>query len=227
MTFPALEGLGLSWLRHGFVLRQPGIEVAAARQEMLERLRPAHRLAHEALGFAPEALALAEQVHGAGVAVVEGAEPANGPWPGVDGLATSRPGRVLGIHVADCAAVYVADPTRRAVALLHSGRKGSEQGIIKAAIAEMERSYGSRAADLVVQVSPCIRPPLYEIDFAALIRRDARAMGVPASHIHDEKICTGSDLERFYSYRMEKGCTGRMFALLGIAADSVEESAGK
>jgi copper oxidase (laccase) domain-containing protein len=28
---------------------------------------------------------------------------------------------------------------------------------------------------------------------------------------------TGADLERFYSYRMEKGRTGRMLALLALA----------
>jgi copper oxidase (laccase) domain-containing protein len=132
-------------------------------------------------------------------------------------LATSERGRVLGIHVADCCAVYVVDPVRRAVALLHSGRKGSEQGIVRVGIRRLVEGAGSRPEDLVVQLSPCIRPPRYEVDFAAWIRRDALASGVPAAQIHDDGTCTASDLGRFYSYRAELGRTGRMFAVLGVA----------
>jgi copper oxidase (laccase) domain-containing protein len=48
-----------------------------------------------------------------------------------------------------------------------------------------------------------------------MIRADAERAGVPADRIRDDGICTASDLGRFYSYRMEKGRTGRMLALLG------------
>jgi copper oxidase (laccase) domain-containing protein len=34
-------------------------------------------------------------------------------------------------------------------------------------------------------------------------------------------VCTACDLERYYSYRVEKGKTGRMLALLGINATIV------
>ena len=215
MRFPALTGLG-EWLRHGFTLRVPGVEVRVEREAALERLRECHTGVARSMGFAGDALALAEQVHGAEVAWV-GAGVEARPAPGADGLATATPGRVLGIHVADCCAVYVVDPVRRAVALVHSGRKGSERGIARAGIRQLVESAGSRPADLIVQLSPCIRPPHYEVDFAAWIRRDARDCGVPAHQIHDDGICTASDLERFYSYRAEKGRTGRMFALLGLA----------
>jgi copper oxidase (laccase) domain-containing protein len=167
------------------------------------------------MGFPEASVAVAEQVHGAEVAWVGGAGE-SGPAPGADGLATSVAGRVLGIHVADCCAVYIVDPVRRAVALVHSGRKGREQGIVRAGIAQLVETAGSRPDDLIVQLSPCIRPPQYEVDFAAWIRRDARACGVPDRQIHDDGTCTASDLDRFYSYRAEKGRTGRMFALLGV-----------
>jgi copper oxidase (laccase) domain-containing protein len=217
MRFPALERLG-GWLRHGFVTRVAGIEVGVDREAALGRLRACHERVVGSFGFGGGALALAEQVHGAEVAWIGdgwGGEPASG----ADGLATSGPGRVLGIHVADCCAVYVVDPVRRAVALLHSGRKGSEQGIVRVGIRRLVERAGSRPEDLVVQLSPCIRPPRYEVDFAAWIRRDALASGVPATQIHDDGTCTASDLRRFYSYRAELGRTGRMFAVLGVAGE--------
>jgi copper oxidase (laccase) domain-containing protein len=217
LSFPALVELG-GWLRHGFVLRVPGLEVAVDRDAALARLRHGHEGVVGDLGFAPGALALAEQVHAAEVAWVDGGGGAAEPAAGADGLATAAAGRALGIHVADCCAVYVVDPVRRAVALLHSGRKGSEQGIVRRGIEHLAERVGSRPGDLVVQLSPCIRPPHYEVDFAAWIRRDARDCGVPAGQIHDDGTCTASDLQRFYSYRAEKGRTGRLFAVMGIAA---------
>jgi purine-nucleoside/S-methyl-5'-thioadenosine phosphorylase / adenosine deaminase len=75
-------------------------------------------------------------------------------------------------------------------------------------------SFGSEPAQLIVQLSPCIRPPHYEIDFAAEIIRQCRALGV--KEIHDSGVCTANEVGRYYSYRAEKGKTGRMLALLAL-----------
>lgn len=215
LRFPALAGLG-GWLRHGFTLRMPGVDVDVDREAALGRLRASHLKVAEAMGFGAASMALAEQVHRAEVAWIGAAGDGGAPAPGADGLATATAGRGLGIHVADCCAVFVVDPARRAVALVHSGRKGSELGIVRKAIDRLVDAAGSQPADLIVQLGPCIRPPHYEVDFAARIRHDACEAGVPASRIYDDGSCTASDLGRFYSYRAEKGRTGRMFALLGI-----------
>jgi copper oxidase (laccase) domain-containing protein len=71
---------------------------------------------------------------------------------------------------------------------------------------------------LIAVLSPCIRPPYYEIDFAQSIVAQIRAENV--SEIYDDGENTGSDLERFYSYRMEKGRTGRMLAYLALRDSS-------
>jgi copper oxidase (laccase) domain-containing protein len=78
----------------------------------------------------------------------------------------------------------------------------------------MIERFDSDPADLVVQLSPCIRPPHYEIDFVSEIIRQCRALDV--QHIHDSGMCTACDLGRYYSYRAEKGKTGRMLAVLGL-----------
>jgi copper oxidase (laccase) domain-containing protein len=97
---------------------------------------------------------------------------------------------------------------------VHSGKKGTELGIVSKAIESMAQRFGSRASDLVVQLSPCIRPPHYEIDFASDIVRQCRDLGV--SSVNDCGICTACDLNRYYSYRAEKGRTGRMLAFLAL-----------
>ena len=143
-------------------------------------------------------------------AYVEG----HGLLKGKSVLITAAAGVCLGIHVADCGPVYLIDPARRVIALLHSGRKGTEQQITAVAIRAMEREFGCNAADMIVQLGPCIRPPLYETDFAAEILRQARAAGV--REVHDCGACTGTHVSRYYSYRVEKGRTGRMLALLAL-----------
>ncbi|MEM7386016.1 MAG: polyphenol oxidase family protein [Verrucomicrobiota bacterium] len=199
---------------HAFFCRQPGVDVNADKDDVIRRLTPAYHRAVRDLGFAPQQLVTAEQVHGARLAEIEA--PVAEPLPGVDGLLTRSPDVLLGIHVADCGAIYVVDPVRKAIALLHSGKKGTELGILPAAIARMAEVYGSEPGDLIVQLSPCIRPPAYEIDFASEIRRQAKGAGVPTTQFHDTGTCTARHPDRYYSYRIEKGKTGRMLALLGI-----------
>ena len=213
-TFPALC---FPFCAHAFTRRVPGLDVRVDREQALERLESYQSQVRIQLGF--EQYAAGEQVHGNAIAVLADSSPITpSPIAGVDGLITNRPGLCLGVQVADCGPVYLLDPVRRAVGLLHSGRKGTELGIVPAAIALMATAFGSIPSDLVVQLGPCIRPPLYETDFASEILRQARDAGV--NNVFDCGSNTGADLSLYYSYRMEKGRTGRMLALLGIRSIS-------
>lgn len=212
--FDALRAIPVA---HGFTGRVAGLDVKADRALALARLESYHRQAREDLGIADLPLILAEQVHGKEAATIRhGAEAPARPIPGVDGIVTDRPDVCLGIYVADCCAVYLVDPVRRAIGLVHAGRKGAESGIVPAAVSAMTAAFGTEAGDLVVQLSPCIRPPWYEVNFSDLIIAQCRESGVRL--IHDCGICTAAEPERYYSYRREKGRTGRMLALLSLAA---------
>lgn len=202
----------LNGVRAAFVPRIAGLDVATDRATALVRLAPAHAEFLKQRGFDPGRLATAEQVHGARVAVAEEAV-CHG---GADALVTGRPDVVLGIYVADCAAVYLADRKGRGIGLVHSGRAGTEANIVTHAIIALRENFGIAPDDLTVEISPCIRPPLYETDFAALIAEQARSAGV--RNVRDTGICTGQDTLNFYSYRMERGQTGRMLAVLALAA---------
>ena len=214
MTFPLLSALPI--FQHRYTLRHPTIPVDAEREEVVKRLQAWHREQAAEMGFSPESLCTAEQVHGKGVAIVH--EVPSLPISAVDGIITNTPGLVIGIYVADCGALYLADPVTGACGVLHSGKKGSEMGIAAEGIRLMAAHFGSRPEDLRVQLGPCIRPPAYEVDFASQIRETCLAAGVLPEHYADCGLCTSSDLTRYYSYRMEKGRTGRMLALLGRPA---------
>ena len=212
--FPALSAIKVC--RHVFVQRIPGIDVSVEKAEVLERLDAAHREIRHATGFGGWPLFTAQQVHGNKIAVIDSCSrgPVGREFPARDGIITNQRGVALGIYVADCCAVYIVDPKTPAIGLVHSGRKGTELGVATNAIKQMSERFGSDPAHLIVQLSPCIRPPHYEVDFSAEIIRQCRALDI--QQIHDSGTCTASDLNRYYSYRAEKGKTGRMLAVLGL-----------
>ncbi len=188
--------------------------MAHDKAEVLKRLDAAHREIRTRLGMGDGPLLTAEQVHGNEIAVIDGPTKSDQPFGACDGMITNQSGLALGIYVADCCAVYLVDPVTPAVGLVHSGKKGTELEIAGIALDQMAARFGSKMSSMIVQLSPCIRPPHYEIDFAATIVQQCRDRGVP--QIHDSGTCTACDLDSFYSYRAEKGRTGRMLALLGL-----------
>ena len=217
--FPALSAIGIC--SHVFIQRIPGIDVSHDKAEVLARLDAAHREIRNATGFGNWPLFTAEQIHGNKIAIVDRAVASavlsgvdGREFPGCDGIITNQRSVALGIYVADCCTVYIVDPKTPALSLVHSGRKGTELGVVTNAIRQMIERFGSEPANMTVQLSPCIRPPHYEVDFAAEIIRQCRALGV--KQIHDLSTCTACDLGRYYSYRAEKGKTGRMLAVLGL-----------
>jgi polyphenol oxidase len=222
--FPALSAIEIC--RHVFTQRIPGIDVSHDKPEVLKRLDAAHRAIRSAIGMGDWPLFTAQQIHGDKIAVVDEVGSARradrapqrgaptSEFQGCDGLITNQRGVVLGVYVADCCAVYIIDPKTPAIGLVHSGRKGTELGVVTNAITQMIDRFGSDPANLIVHLSPCIRPPHYEVNFAAEIVNQCRAVGVKT--IHDSQVCPACDLGRYYSYRAEKGKTGRMLALLGL-----------
>lgn len=210
--YPALSATAV--VRHAFITRVPGIDVSHDKAEVLKRLDAAHREVRRSIDVADWPLLTVEQIHGDKITIIDRPVGSDEQIAGCDALITNQRRALLGIHVADCCAVYIVDPKTPAIGLVHSGKKGTELGIAAKAIERMTEKFGSVPANMIVELSPCIRPPHYEIDFAAEIIRQSRSKGI--SRVHDSGVCTACDIQRYYSYRAEKGKTGRMLALLGL-----------
>ena len=137
----------LPGIRAGWIARLENVGVTTDRDETLANLRPLHEeIVRREFGRAQ--WWRAEQVHGDGVALVPGPETKMAGdglpvVPAVDGLITAAPGEVLGIYVADCGAIWLADRRTGAVGLLHSGKKGTELNILGKAVALMGEKFGT------------------------------------------------------------------------------------
>lgn len=200
--FPSLENF--SGLHHGFTLREPLHPDNTPAEVILSKL-----------GLPPNKLVQAEQIHGAQVARIT-PEDAGTTVREVDALISSDPEVILVIRTADCAPVFIYDPRQPAIGLIHSGKKGTEANIVRSTVTAMRNHFDCRPENLVAVIGPCIRPPDYEIDFAATIKEQLNSCGV--TEVADCGDNTASDLVRFYSYRKEKGKTGRHYAFLSLTA---------
>lgn len=180
------------------------------------------------LGGASTRLATATQVHGAEVVVHDG------DWRGwlrgdaADGHLAVAHNTAMAVTIADCVPVFLAHPSG-AVAVLHSGWRGTASGITAVAV----RAFGALglpARELLLHCGPAICGTCYEVspdvfaqltgrdpgrphtvDLRALISDHARALGIV--RISSSALCTRCDNDRFFSHRA--GDIGRQLGVIG------------
>lgn len=191
----------------------------------------------DVLGFDEAALATVGQVHGADVATVT----APGHTDRHDGLVTDQRGLALGVLVADCGAVLLADAEAGVVGACHAGWRGAVSGIPTVTVEAMQK-LGAEADRIRAYVSPCIGPDDFEVgeevatqfdaahvrraegakphvDLAAAITAQLVDAGLVRAHI-EAAGCSTFDTDRFFSYRAEGGTTGRMMGLVGLREEA-------
>lgn len=197
------------------------------------------------------ALAGCWQVHGADIRVVHSEAEAR-PKPGVlgddqycDALVSDTPHVLLTVKTADCVPILIGDPVTRAFAAVHAGWRGTSSSIIRQAIDQMEREYGSRGANLRAAIGPAANVCCYEvgsdvisvfkerfpqsdqlftatrdgharIDLPTVNRNQLIDAGVSADRIHIAPLCTMDRNDLFFSYRREKGVHGRVGRLMSV-----------
>lgn len=188
-----------------------------------------------ALGQPAGRMLFMNQVHGAGVAVVDQPWPADPPE--VDAVVTRARGLVLAVLVADCVPVLLADPDAGMVAVAHAGRPGLVAGVVPAAVSVMRGLGAERIAarigpsvcgrcyevpaqmrDQVAAVVPAARATTRQgtpaVDVAAGVEAQLRAAGVATARVPG---CTVED-PALYSYRRDR-TTGRFAGLAWLAAE--------
>lgn len=122
-------------------------------------------------------VAWATQVHGADVHVLRGpADTATDSVGAVDALVTDVPGTAVGVLVADCVPVLLADPVAGVVGAAHAGRRGLVAGVVQAALAAMA-DRGADPARVRAVVGPAISGARYEVPAAMRAEVDAAVPG--------------------------------------------------
>lgn len=233
---PAFVAIGVAaGFRAGLSLAAAGDMDLARRAELPWRAR-----LFAGLGLAADHVRAVRQVHSRTVILVDGSEPADGPFVEVDGMVSDQPDLLLTITVADCLPIFLAEPRTGAFGLVHSGWKGT--GIVVEAVRTMTRVFGSRTADIAVTIGPGIGPCCYTVpeDRYDLFRADfghrAVQRGLDGSFRLDLRAANAALLERegvghfsivadctacnplLGSFRREGTCFTRMLAFIGTGA---------
>ncbi len=203
------------WLGHAFTTRgfEGGAGAFETREAAVGRLRDR---------FFPgvRGAVWGEQVHGKAVALADGRGAPWGERPGVDALIAGAEGVLLTAFSADCPTVFIADRRARAIGLVHSGRRGTEQGVVGACLDEMAAAFNTSPADCVCAISPSIGPCCYPVDLWSLLEEELGKRGVAA--VENPRICTSCSPALFHSYRRERGRCGRMVGAMTVRGGGVE-----
>lgn len=177
---------------------------------------------------------IAHQVHGSRILWHDSVAPGWSLHDTADGHATQSRGLLLLVTVADCVPIYLLAPSAGAIALLHSGWRGTASGILARGVALLRERVGVQPRDLVMHVGVAISGPRYEVgaevmagvgiapmgsgpwhlDLRSLLLRQGTELGI--GEISTSPHCTAEPEGPFFSHRASGGTDGRMVAWLGI-----------
>ena len=193
------------------------------------------------IGIDYRSLTCAKQVHGTNVVYVTEANKGSGALDydssisEADGFLTDKKNLPIAILTADCLSVFVYDPARPAVGILHAGWRGTEKNICSKGIMLMQDKFGSRPDELLIGFGPSIRACCCKMendfksnfpfglinrngsvymDIALINTRQLVSCGVKQSNIFDPKLCTSSENKDFFSFRKEAQEAGRMISVI-------------
>lgn len=175
--------------------------------------------------------------------IYEDTTPENSGMPG-DGHFIREPGYYPIVSVADCVPLFLADPVRKVIGVIHAGWRGLYERIVSKAILKMVESYRSDPNNIIAVIGPSIGPCHYEVQkdlidqFEALLKFECifyEQIGeryylnlwtiahfqlitenLYPGHIFIEHACTACQTEHYFSHRASGGKTGRMWAVVGI-----------
>lgn len=192
------------------------------------------------LGIDYQNLITAKQVHGKNVEYVTEKNKGMGALDyassimDTDGFITDERNVPIAILTADCLSIFVYDPKRPAIAILHAGWRSTEQNISQAGLKAMQNKFNSQPEDLLVGFGSSIRVCCFQVenDFKSnfafgLLKREGRVFmdialinqrqlvdcGVKEENIFDPALCTFSN-DGFFSFRKEAKDAGRMISVV-------------
>jgi len=222
---------------HGFSTRWGGVSNQpfntlnlGGLEDTTETILQNRTLALQQLNLSIDNLCYLKQVHGNEVR-----EARNGQQQG-DAFVTNKPNLILAISIADCYPIIFYDETNKVVAAAHAGWRGTVNKITENAINKM-LELGANVNTIKVAIGQGICQDKFEVGNEVIAEFEKN--GFPnycwnqnkidlnacnkfvlmQNKISEENIwtmnrCTFED--DFFSYRQDKGKTGRMWAVITL-----------
>ncbi len=193
----------------------------------------------EQTGYHIKQMVWCKQVHGDVIGIVEDKWLTN-PLSEADAFITTLTNTPIAVRTADCVPVFLKDPVKRVIAVVHAGWKGTEQQITLKTVNIMKQQFNCDPSNIQVVIGPSGRVCCYEVgqEFRAYFPQDVherdgklyadvagnnvrqlRAAGVLAQHIESSHECTICN-PQYFSYRRDGVKAGRMISFVMLVGDN-------
>jgi len=224
--------------RHGGISVAPfdSLNMGFSTTDIPENILRNRSRFYSALNIPENNIVLSKQTHGKEILVAN--EP--GRHEGFDAIITNVIGLYAVISVADCTPVLIYDKKNNCCAAIHAGWRGTEQKIVLHTLEKMKTEFGTTGENCMAFIGACIgynhfevghevaekfpdqhkrfdnEKKKYFVDLKSANLSQLLSSGMKKENIEISKFCTIADNDKFFSYRKEKGFTGRMIAVIGL-----------
>jgi len=166
-----------------------------------------------------------------------------------DAIVTPRENLAICIKTADCVPVFIVDRSKKIIAAVHAGWKGTALEISAKVVRLLLDKYGSYPRDILAAVGPSIglccfevdedaadsfrnqkdhgeflfagnKPGKWIVDLAEANRRQLIHCGIPEENIDICGLCTSCRQDLFFSHRGSGGITGRQLNFIMINGEA-------
>lgn len=223
--------------KHGFSTRHGGVSPApfdtlnlGGSEDSPENILRNRKIALHALSLDYETLAYLKQIHSAEVCLAK-----TGQQLG-DALVSNTPGIVLAVSIADCYPILFYDEKNKVIGAAHAGWRGTVNRIVKNTLDAMIK-VGAEPSQIKVAIGQGISVNNFEvgpeviaqfksagfketcwkenkIDLVACNTQVLMENSIPEINTWIMDRCTYEN--DFFSYRRDKGITGRMWGVISL-----------
>lgn len=190
----------------------------------------------ELLNIREKKIAIPKQIHSDCVNKVT--KP--GIYSDTDALITNREDIFLSIQTADCLPIFIYEPEKKVIAVVHAGWQGALKGIVINTFEILINNYFIQPNLLKVAIGPGIQKSCFELredvftkfpieflskhedpkkrnlDLSAFVRNQLIENKVSGKNIYVNTSCTHCEQTKYYSYRRDKNHSGRMMGIIGF-----------
>lgn len=224
--------LNFDFISHGFIIKSKEQNLSTpVKKNTLKKL--VKKISSE-----EKRIIIPQQIHGNGCLTIKKGDELKRKYKG-DAILTDRKDIFLTVSVADCLPIFLVEPKRKVVGLVHAGWRGTLLGIAKETIRKAKEEFDCKPEDFTLLFGPAIQKCCYEIsevmailfDEECLIRRPGEkpkldliyanlkqflSYGVKRKKIFATNDCTFCNKDMFHSFRRDGDKAGRMIAFIGI-----------
>lgn len=181
-----------------------------------------------------ENLIIPNQTHSDNVEVIEArSASASRLYDHTDALVTNLPNIALALNFADCVPIILYDKSKKVIAGIHAGWRGTVSKIVQKTVKKMQKEFQSCPKDIIALIGPAIGKCCFEVgedtmekileslkyeeksfvrdkmnvDLKLVNKFQLLAMGVEKIDLCEDCTCCRNEL--FFSYRKEKGNCAR------------------